>query len=85
MLLYLPVITNVVLVDLCYSVQGGATTSALVLLSGNVLLLWLERQRLLAALKILTQHAANRAESLVVGTKASTPSEPGWSHRDRAG
>ena len=55
-LLYLPVITNVVLVDLCYSVERGATMTALILLAGNVLLLCFERRRLLAVLKILTQN-----------------------------
>ncbi len=54
MLLYLPVITNVVLVDLCYSVQRGATIQALILLICNSLLILLERKRLLAALKALT-------------------------------
>ncbi len=55
MLLYLPVISNVVLVDICYSVQRGATTQALVLLICNLLLISLERKRLLAVLKALTQ------------------------------
>ena len=53
--IYLPVIINVVLVDLCYSVQRGATEMALLLLAGNLLLIWLERARLSAALELLTR------------------------------
>lgn len=51
--LYLPVISNVVLVDLCYKVQQGGTESALLLFAANWLLIWFERSRISAALKQL--------------------------------
>ena len=69
MLLYLPVITNVVLVDLCYSVERGATMTSIVLLAGNLLMLWLRRKRLLAVLNILMQRSLDQAESAAGGGK----------------
>ncbi|HJT32678.1 MAG TPA: hypothetical protein VJ783_11610 [Pirellulales bacterium] len=50
--IYLPVIVNVVLVDLCYTVRGG-TESALMILAVNLLLLGLERSRILGACRCL--------------------------------
>ena len=50
--MYLPVIVNVVIVDLYYTVHGG-TESAVMLLACNLVLLAFERSRILGALRCL--------------------------------
>jgi hypothetical protein len=52
---FLPVILNVVLVDLCYGIHRGATVVALSLLCGNLSLLIADRGRLGRALAALVR------------------------------
>jgi hypothetical protein len=63
-LVFLPVIVNVVLVDLCYGIHRGATMVALSLLCGDLALLVADRSRLGGALAVLVRPAgeeSNRA------------------------
>jgi hypothetical protein len=60
-LAYLPVILNVVLVDLCFGIAPGPTMVALTLLSGNILLLVADRHRISHAFAALTDSAGEVA------------------------
>jgi hypothetical protein len=60
-LAYLPVILNVVLVDLCFRIAPGPTMVALTLLSGNLLLLVADRHRIGRAFAALTHSAGDIA------------------------
>jgi hypothetical protein len=64
---YLPVILNVVLVDLCFGIAAGPTMVALTLLFGDLLLLVADRHRLGRALAALIHPA---------GVSAAPPT--GW-------
>jgi hypothetical protein len=54
---FLPVIVNVVLVDLCFGIHRGATVIALSLLCGDLLLLVADRHRIRDALTALIRPA----------------------------
>jgi hypothetical protein len=60
-LAYLPVIVNVVLVDLCFGIAAGPTVMALTLLLCDLLLLAADRHRLRSALAALADNAGGSA------------------------
>ncbi|MEW6737590.1 MAG: hypothetical protein AB1489_40285 [Acidobacteriota bacterium] len=52
-LLFFPTILNIVLIDIFYQVQPGPTIMALILMMGNLFLLWYNRDKIIEAIKLL--------------------------------
>ncbi|MGC4043240.1 MAG: hypothetical protein QM758_05505 [Armatimonas sp.] len=77
---YLMVMTNVLLVDLCYSVWLNGTLMAGVMMAGILLLVGLERLRFLGSIRALLTDPAEKGQTVEDATVLgnTSPKHPSW-------